>query len=254
MMTHSNKKREEKRQKILWEERQVKRATNDSYRANRPRLEKIVSEIRKLGKSAPDGPARVLNIGIGDARLEGMLLKHGFEICVLDPSESIVEFTRQKYGLDEATAKCGWSQDIPFEDAFFDFVVMTEVVEHLDRDTMLTTFSEIVRVLKSGGYFVGTVPDNEDLNRFTSTCPNCGEVSHRVGHEQSFTAQSLKGELAPYFSTVSIRSFRGMYMNRTGILYHHWIDLPFKLVRPFRPGIRVPHQIVFNLFFICRNA
>ena len=202
----------------------------------------------------PGNPVHVLNIGTGDARLEGMLLDRGYDTYVLDPSPTIVEFARDKYGLDETRARCGWSQDIPFEDSLFDCVVMTEVVEYLDRNTMYQTFENVLRVMKTGGYFIGTVPENEDLDLERMRCQKCGEVSHRVGHEQSFTVRSLKLELEKYFATVRVYSFRGMYMNRKGIFYHHWIDLPFKPVRLFRPDIRVPHQIVFNLFFKARKT
>jgi SAM-dependent methyltransferase len=251
--TPGKQQMDEKRQKILWDDRQLKRATDENYRVNRPRLEKIVAVIGKSLPTSPGNPARVLNIGTGDARLEGMLLERGYDVYVLDPSLSIVEFAREKYGLDETHARCGWSQDIPFGDSLFDCVVMTEVVEHLDEDTMDQTFQNVLRVLKSGGLFVGTIPDNEDLNLLTTQCHKCGAVSHRVGHQQSFTASSLNLVLKKYFSAVQVHRFRGMYMNWKGIFYHHWIDLPFKPVRLFRPDIRVPHQVVFNLFFKTRK-
>ncbi len=135
---------DEKRQQNLWEDRQLKRATDENYRVNRPRLEKIVAEIDRLKSPAAGPPVRVLNIGTGDARLEGMLRKRGYDAYVLDPTQSIVDFARDKYQLDESHARCGWSQDIPFDDGLFDFVVMTEVVEHLDKDTMYRTFNEVL--------------------------------------------------------------------------------------------------------------
>ena len=109
-------------------------------------------------------------------------------------------------------------------------------------------------MLKPGGYFIGTVPDNEELSRNQFTCPYCGEKSHRVGHEQTFTVESLRGLLEEYFQIKEIYSFRGMFLNRKGVLYFHWIDLPYKIVRIFKKNIRSPHQITFNIFFVAWNT
>lgn len=243
-----------RRHDILWGDRQVKRATDDSYKANRPRLKKIVAAINKLAGSGEKVSTQILNIGAGDARLEGALLDGGYDVHLLDPSQQIVDFARGAYGLDEDKIQCGWSQDIPFDDEKFDFVVMSEVVEHLDDEAMRLTFDEVRRVLKTGGYFVGTVPDNEDLSSNSFRCFRCGEVSHRVGHERSFTTTTLREELQKHFEVVRVTSFRGMYMNWKGVLYYHWIDLPYKIARSVKPQVRAPHQIVFNIFFVSRKT
>lgn len=241
------------RQKNLWDERQLKRAKDEGYKSNRRRLETIVAAINKLAGSRDRSRCRVLNIGTGDARLEGMLRDCGYDVYVLDPSQDIVDFVREKYDMDESKARCGWSQDIPFDSDSFEFVIMTEVVEHLDVDVMNQTFEQIQRVLVDGGHLVGTVPDNEDLKLNSYRCLHCGKFAHRVGHEQTFTVSSLRAELDKYFRVEEIRSIRGMYMNWKGIIYHHWIDLPYKAARILRPDVRAPHQIVFNIFFVVRN-
>jgi len=45
---------------------------------------------------------------------------------------------------------------MPFHDRTFDFVLATDVIEHIDRDD--TALKEIRRVLKPGGYCLVTVP------------------------------------------------------------------------------------------------
>ena len=49
------------------------------------------------------------------------------------------------------------SQGLPFEDGAFDAVILGEVLEHLP-DTM-PVLSEISRVLRAGGLFLGSVPN-----------------------------------------------------------------------------------------------
>jgi len=43
---------------------------------------------------------------------------------------------------------------LPFEDGSFDVVVTSHVLKHLDDEALLTSFREVVRVLRSGGRFL----------------------------------------------------------------------------------------------------
>jgi ubiquinone/menaquinone biosynthesis C-methylase UbiE len=43
---------------------------------------------------------------------------------------------------------------LPFEDGSFDVVVTSHVLKHLDDETLLTSFREVVRVLRPGGRFL----------------------------------------------------------------------------------------------------
>ena len=240
-------------QKRIWDRLQFDRIMREDFKVNFTRVDKILAKISGLSAQNPS-EVRILNIGIGNAYLEGRMISARFDIYTLDPSTSAVAAIKEKLSLDDVHAKCGWSQDIPFPDDFFDFVVMSEVVEHLTDEIMHQTFNELRRVLKRGGYFVGTVPDNEDLSRNEFTCPYCGKTSHRVGHERTFTIESLRELLEEKFQLKEIFSFRGMHLNRKGILYFHWIDLPYKIVRIFRKNVRSPHQIAFCIFFVARNT
>jgi ubiquinone/menaquinone biosynthesis C-methylase UbiE len=43
---------------------------------------------------------------------------------------------------------------LPFEDGAFDVVLTSHVLKHLDDETLLTSFREVVRVLRPGGRFL----------------------------------------------------------------------------------------------------
>ncbi len=49
------------------------------------------------------------------------------------------------------------SQKLPFEDHFFSLITCFDVLEHLDESDIDTTIDEIVRVLRPGGVFLGSV-------------------------------------------------------------------------------------------------
>lgn len=146
------------------------------------RLEYMANQVRKNEK--------VLTIGVGRAELEALLVVKGVDICCLDPSARSIDRIKQQLSLGDK-AKVGYSQDIPFLDEKFDCVVMTEVLEHLSDKVLAQTLSEVHRVLKSGGRFIGTVPADEDLRSSFVICPHCGENFHRWGHMQSFSQQRL---------------------------------------------------------------
>lgn len=135
---------------------------------------------------------RVLTIGVGNMYLESLLInKPGIDLFVLDPSETSITNARETLNLTVLTSKVGYSQNIPYDDSAFDFVIMSEVLEHLEDDVLSKTLNEVHRVLDVGGFFIGTVPYNEDLSKSKIICPNCECVFHKVGHVQSFTKESL---------------------------------------------------------------
>ncbi len=142
-----------------------------------------------------------LNIGVGVGNFEQLALKKGILINSLDPSESSIDKLKKHMGAD---AKVGYSQDIPFDAATFDYVVMSEVLEHLSDEVLELTLQEVKRVLKPNGKFIGTVPSNETLENNRVVSPSDGHVFHRWGHLQSFSGRRLKNLLSDQFSTVLV--------------------------------------------------
>ena len=176
-----------------------------------------IPRYRYLAKKIQRGK-RVLNIGVGRGGLEKLLLDTGAEVYCLDPSEKAIDLIRSKFTLGE-NAKVGFSQQIPFDENSFEYVVMTEVLEHLDDSVLSATMSEVRRVLVAGGKFIGTVPAHENLLSNQVICPCCGLVFHRWGHVQSFTSVSLKEVLeVNYFNLVKVRFKAFPDWQRSGVI------------------------------------
>ena len=165
----------------LWDHLQtsVRHAFDLSY----PRL-------RFLAEQCAPG-SRVLNIGVGTGYLEELLAARGVQTFSLDPSAQSIDRLRADLHMGER-ARCGHSQQIPFDAAAFDTVIMTEVLEHLSTDVLHATLDEVHRVLRPGGEFTGTVPYREDLRANDVTCPRCQAHFHRWGHAQAFDAGTLR--------------------------------------------------------------
>jgi ubiquinone/menaquinone biosynthesis C-methylase UbiE len=166
----------------------------DSFEGSYSRLNDIVKQFNKNDK--------VLNIGVGGGVFEKIAKNFGLDVYSLDPSEKSIEKIKNYLGAEKA--KVGYSQNIPFSNGFFNGVVMSEVIEHLDDNIIEQSLIDIERVIKSGGKFIGTVPYNENLNEQIVVCPNCGDKFHRWGHVQSFDIKRINNIIGQNFINISI--------------------------------------------------
>ena len=145
---------------------------------------------------------KVLNIGIGGGVLERLALQKNIDIYAVDPNEKTVSKIQELIGKEKA--QVGYGQNLPFDDTFFDVVIISEVLEHLNDSIIDKTLQEIYRVLKKGGKLIGTVPYNENLQEQIVVCPKCSEVFHRWGHVQSFDERRMQELLEKHFQNVQV--------------------------------------------------
>lgn len=94
---------------------------------------------------------RVLDLGAGQGSLSLKLKQAGFDVraCDLDADN----FRVPEIECLEVDA----NGELPYPDGSFDLVISVEVVEHIENHGSL--FSEVQRVLKTGGHYVLTTPN-----------------------------------------------------------------------------------------------
>lgn len=126
----------------------------------------------------PAENAMILDVGISSGTNLAMLRDNGFSAYLgLDNNATALELCRAKAfpGL------CGGSADqLPFDSDCFDFILATDVIEHVDDDSL--AMREMHRVLKKGGKLILTVP----CYRFLWGLQD--EVSH---HKRRYTMQEV---------------------------------------------------------------
>jgi SAM-dependent methyltransferase len=206
----------------------------------KPRLEYLLSRIKKLTKK--ESP-RVLNIGSGSGYFEEQALAKGWKICAIDPNQETISNLKAK-GVESI---CGYAESMPFESDAFDFVVASELLEHLSHSDRVEALQEIYRVLRPKGCLIGTVPYKENLDQNIVYCPNCKSVFHRWGHEVSFDVDSFQAEIKPVFDQVDIRVMA--YNSYRGLSFYDLVDT---LARYILAKIRMPISST-SIFFIAKK-
>jgi SAM-dependent methyltransferase len=177
-------------QRKIWQHFQ--NAAPESFVAAHPRLTFLIGQIAR--RSTHRVPS-VLNIGIGDGFFERQAQSRGWKVHSLDPDEQAVS-RQAAVGI---AAQAGIIEKIPLADESVEFVVASEVLEHLTGQQREAGLAEVARVLARGGWFLGTVPHAENLAEQEAVCPCCGQVFHRWGHQASFTLASVRELLAERF-------------------------------------------------------
>ncbi len=159
------------------------------FAANSPRLDYLFHKVKSLAKKSN---ISILNIGPGNGYFESRCIADNYSVIALDPSEKTIENLKQRKiaGVTASIAA------IPFPAEQFDFVVASEVLEHIPDPDFDLGIQEVLRVLKPQGWFLGTVPYREKLSDNQTVCPNCSEQFHRWGHVRSFGQQDLTVALA----------------------------------------------------------
>lgn len=108
-----------------------------------------------------NGSRTVLDLGSGSGRHVVYLAKCGFSVYGLDSSPEGIEITRnwlKQEGLAADLMLQSMTEQLPYEDNFFDAVISVQVIHHARIADIRRIVGEMARVLKKGGVVFVTVP------------------------------------------------------------------------------------------------
>lgn len=109
-------------------------------------LEKIIKVFSK------ENPGKVLDLGCGDGDYSIKLQELGFEVIAAD-----LDVERFRY-KDKINFKvCDATKILPFSDNSFDYVLSTELIEHVRNP--YSVIKEIYRVINKDGKFILSTPN-----------------------------------------------------------------------------------------------
>ena len=99
----------------------------------------------------------VLDLGCGVGRHAFFLVQEGFVVHAVDASQSAIEFIQKKSQVENLPIHVQYSEmiNLPFENGSMDAVLAWNVIYHGDLPIVKRVVSEILRILKPGGLFLG---------------------------------------------------------------------------------------------------
>lgn len=140
---------------------------------------------------------RILDIGCGQGELVQLLAGDGFDAEGVDASPEQVAIA---HTAGRNPVHLGDFRDhLHAAPAAWDAIIATDVLEHLTKSELLSTFADIHNALKPGGVLIGRVPNG--------TSPLSGQIMYGdITHETCFTGHSL-AQLAAVTGFASIEAF-----------------------------------------------
>jgi SAM-dependent methyltransferase len=94
--------------------------------------------------------ACVLDVGCGTGRWIRRLEERGLSVVGIDQASEMLSIARKKGTLSPMVS--GEVQDLPFRDESFECVSAVTVIQHIPPQEQVRALSEMVRVLRPGGY------------------------------------------------------------------------------------------------------
>jgi 2-polyprenyl-3-methyl-5-hydroxy-6-metoxy-1,4-benzoquinol methylase len=110
------------------------------------------------------GSGKVLEVGCGRGSMAAFFADEGFDVHLLDISETALRMAKMNYRADGLTGHyvCGNALALPYPSGMFDVVLSIGLLEHFAEVDQL--LCEEVRILKPGGVLLGYVVPEKPLS------------------------------------------------------------------------------------------
>jgi ubiquinone/menaquinone biosynthesis C-methylase UbiE len=147
-----------------------------------------VDKINRVYRFLKNGKGKFLDIGFGTGNLERKILSKdtALEIYGIDFSKKAVANAKKQFRGNFYVARL---QKLPFENSFFDFIVMLDVLEHIPKSEAKKVLDGINKVIKKNGSLVISVPLNENLKEMNREGTNFNM------HLRQYTPSIIEKEL-----------------------------------------------------------
>jgi len=216
----------------------------------------LTVDFDRLGVGAGSS---LIDVGCGAGRHSFEAFRRGADVVAFDQDvaelnnvDAILQAMQQQ-GEAPASAKAeavkGDALDLPYDDGTFDFVIASEILEHVPQDE--AAIDELVRVLKPGGRLAVTVP------RWLpeKVCWALSDEYHanEGGHIRIYRADELEGK-------VTARGMRFDHRHHAHALHSPfwWLKCAVGVDKPDNPLVKAYHEmLVWDMMsrpWLTRNA
>lgn len=143
--------------------------------------EYIISKI-------PKDIISILDVGCGNGWVAKEFLPKGKQVYSLDISVTNPAIVKKLYPDKKHFAVAADSFHLPFYDCSFDYVIASEIIEHVFDPAAFV--KELFRVVKKGGSLVITTPYKEKILYYL--CIHCNQKTPANAHIHSFDEKKLE--------------------------------------------------------------
>jgi 2-polyprenyl-3-methyl-5-hydroxy-6-metoxy-1,4-benzoquinol methylase len=147
----------------------------------------------------------VLDLGGRDGSLTRHFLD-GNRVTLADIDCAALAYAKENYAIK--TVEVNLNEQLPFDRNSYDVVVMAEVLEHLPYPKF--TLSEVQRILRTGGAFIGSIPLAYHLkDRWQVLRGKKLLMAGDPTHLQFFKYDELVSLLSGFFRVEDVRVLKG---------------------------------------------
>ena len=112
-------------------------------------------------------------------------------------------------------------QLLPYSDDCFDVIIAWQVLNYNDESGFRSAISEIDRVLKPGGMFIGTMPGARDMSRVSVSVISGSEYSSTIaGQYGARLFMPDKASLVKYWSQRALSFVEFEYRTEESTIHH----------------------------------
>lgn len=155
---------------------------------------------------------KILDIGSGGGWSIQKFSKNG-TLYLIDLAHNNLKSLKQKYVVNPTV---GDAIKLPFKDNGFDYVIISEVLEHINNPE--PAIREALRVTKKNGKIIITTPYNEIIRYYL--CIHCNQMTPANAHLHSFTINSFEKLIdSNNYSNIKFYKFGSKILTVTRISY-----------------------------------
>jgi len=156
---------------------------------------------------------KILDIGCWTGGLEYYLNDFSCEPYAIDIDERALSIAKIKFPRIKFQVGNAWN--IPFEEGYFDAVVLSFVLEHIKGTKEMEALHEINRVLKPGGIFLLCVPAGNIISRLV-------DPAYFLGRHRHYNRRRLKRILSLSGFEIIKLAYRGGWHNTSKMLLFYF--------------------------------
>jgi tellurite methyltransferase len=129
----------------------------------------VMETLPLLKKS---GVKTVVDLGCGVGRHTLLLAREGFDVHAIDASPAAIDFVTSKAETEQLPITLYHQEmtTLPFANESIDYLLAWNVIYHGNLSVVMRCVSEILRVLKPGGFFQGTMLSKRNGEVATGRC------------------------------------------------------------------------------------